>query len=196
MSRQLVINGVPDCIRQDGWWLACDSANAADDSDRDRVPRPAIFVKRHPWAFPVLVLLTLLADWLFWQQSLGNSLALFALALSSSILALKPGAVSRRETVTAFTFELVCNLPLVEQLHRLTERNLQAQRRQSEYLTHLGAHSHRQRSQTKPDRRSATLELRRQRVIGAALTLPEPFAANCAVVAFNIGVMLGARYPN
>lgn len=120
MSRQLVINGVPDCIQQDGWWLACDSTQSADDSGRDRVPRPATFVKRHPWAFPTLALLTLLADWLFWQQNLGISVVLFALALSSSILALKPEGVSRRETVAAFIFELLCNLPVVEQLQPMS----------------------------------------------------------------------------
>ncbi|AZV77718.1 DUF4173 domain-containing protein [Parasedimentitalea marina] len=120
MSRQLVINGVPDCIQQDGWWLASDSTNAVDGSSRDQIPRSASFVKRHPWAFPALALLTLLADWLFWQQNLGLSVVLFALALSSSILALKPGGASRRETVTAFVFELACNLPVVEQLQPMS----------------------------------------------------------------------------
>lgn len=120
MSRQLLINGVPDCIRQDGWWLACDSTNTADDRGRDQDPRSTTFIKRHPWAFPILVLLTLFADLLFWHQNLGISVVLFALALSSSILALKPGGASRRQTVTAFLFELICNLPVVEQLQPLS----------------------------------------------------------------------------
>ncbi|KAE9631767.1 hypothetical protein [Parasedimentitalea maritima] len=120
MSSQFVVNGVPDCIRQDGWWLTCDSRQAADESGRDRVPRSMTFIKRHPWAFPALALLTLLADWLFWQKNLGISVVLFALALSSAILALKPGGVSRRETLAALVFELICNLPVVEQLQPMS----------------------------------------------------------------------------
>lgn len=120
MSRQLEINGVPDCIRQDGWWLACDGTQTTDADSRGRVPKPTTFIKRHPWAFPTLVLLTLFADWLFWQQNLGISVVLFALALSSSILALKPGGVSRREAMVAFSFEMICNLPVVEQLQPMS----------------------------------------------------------------------------
>lgn len=120
MSSQIVFNGVPDCIRQDGWWLTCDSPQVADDSGLGRVPRSTTFIKQHPWAFPALALLNLLADWLFWQKNLGISVVLFALALSSAILALKPGGVSRRETAVALVFELICNLPVVEQLQPMS----------------------------------------------------------------------------
>ena len=120
MSRQLILDGVPDCIRRDGWWLASDSTSATEDAQPSGKSAQPAFLKRHPIAFPALVFLVLLADWLFWQRNLGVSVALFALAICSVILALKPGGASRRQTITTFVFELACNLPVMEQLQPLS----------------------------------------------------------------------------
>jgi len=120
MSRQLVINGIPESLRLDGWWLACNNTSSVENTESGSGSESAPSASRNPATFPVLVCLILLADWLFWQQSLGVSVVLFALALSSSILALKHGGASRREAVMAFVFELLCNLPVVEQLQPLS----------------------------------------------------------------------------
>ena len=55
--------------------------------------------------------------------------------------------------------------------HRYTSANLQDERRRPPCMAGKHSHSHRQRPQTKPDRRSASLESRRQGVIGTPLTL-------------------------
>lgn len=120
MSNQLVINGVPDSIRLDGWWLACSDVDTQGDTGGQEETPPTTSTIYHPVAIPVLLVLVLLADWLFWDHSPGMSVAVFALALSAGILAMKPGGATRREWMIALGFELVCNLPVLEQIQSLS----------------------------------------------------------------------------
>ncbi|WP_170416430.1 DUF4153 domain-containing protein [Ruegeria atlantica] len=120
MSGTLVINGVPDSIRHDGWWLACSHADAPGVSGTQEKIRPKKVGRRHSIAIIVLLLMVILADWLFWGHSLGISVALFALALSVAILAMKPSGATPREWVIALAFATTCNLPVVEQFQMLS----------------------------------------------------------------------------
>ena len=120
MSKQMVIHGVPDRIRLDGWWLgsaeiAPREGTPARNDTTSRVP-----TLRRPQAILVLGALVLLADWLFWGHAPGLSVALFALALSAGILLTRPGGTSRREWGIALGFEILCNLPVIEQLQALS----------------------------------------------------------------------------
>lgn len=120
MSRQLVINGLPDRIRLDGWWLACSDADARVDPGKQEETPQKTTILHQPLAIPLLLVLVLLADWLFWEHSPGISVALYALALSAAILAMKPGGATRRDWVIALGFEIICNLPVVEQFQPLS----------------------------------------------------------------------------
>ncbi len=122
MSGDLVIHGMPNSIRRDGWWLSSSkSENTADAGGDIALPECVTdFPKRRPGALGLLLFLVLLADWLFWEHDRGLSVALFAMALSVAILAMKPGGVRPRQWAMALGFEVLCNLPLIEVLHAMS----------------------------------------------------------------------------
>jgi hypothetical protein len=121
MARPLEIRGVPDRIRNDGWWLT----EAAGAGPAARPPlRKAAPVLPSPdglaRTFAALVLLTVLADVSFWRQTPGLSIAVFCLALSAVMLALKPEPPMRRHWVFGLAWALACNLPVIEQVQPLS----------------------------------------------------------------------------
>ncbi|NVO55772.1 DUF4173 domain-containing protein [Rhodobacteraceae bacterium B1Z28] len=120
MSGQLVINGVPDSIRHDGWWLACSDAQAGHSFEASGPSNPSRPDIRHRAVLPVLLLLVWLADWLFWDHGPGISIALFVLTLSACVLAVKPKGATRREWGIALGVQVICNLPIVEQVQALS----------------------------------------------------------------------------
>ncbi len=77
---QFIVRGVPASVLQDSWWL--DTPDRGTNRD-DGIPGPG---KRH--AFVALAFLVALADFLFLDQSLGLSLAVFALAVAAVVWAL------------------------------------------------------------------------------------------------------------
>ncbi len=78
MPNDWVIHGVPLAIAKDGWWLANPQPPAT----------PGIQTARRPWI--ALLLLIALADLLFYRQTLGLSLALFALAIFAATMTSRP----------------------------------------------------------------------------------------------------------
>ena len=50
-----------------------------------------------PWRIAVVAILTALADWLFFRQDVGVSLALFVFALGAAVLAANQPDASRRD---------------------------------------------------------------------------------------------------
>ena len=52
-----------------------------------------------PWQIAVVVILTALADWLFFRQVVGISLALFVLAVGIGVILTNRVEVSRREVL-------------------------------------------------------------------------------------------------
>ena len=120
MHRGLLVHGVPERIRLDAWWLGADADTGAGSvrGGSDHQSGQADWRKRQGLA--VLALLVLMADWLFWHHSPGISIALFALILSAAMLAFKPGGANRRAWAVVLGIELLCNLPLVEQLQTIS----------------------------------------------------------------------------
>lgn len=72
MTQPILILGLPRALARDGWWLDASPPNTAESAIdvHSRLPR---------WAG--LVVLVALSDWLFWHESPGLSLALFAVAI-------------------------------------------------------------------------------------------------------------------
>lgn len=118
MRKQLVINGVPDRIRLDGQWLFADGAETPTGPGGGDAEKPSAAPFRPSAPLLALFILILLADLLFWGHSRGISVAIFALALSVSVLAMQRRAP--REWAIGLGFALICNLPVVEQLQPLS----------------------------------------------------------------------------
>ncbi|WP_166415788.1 DUF4153 domain-containing protein [Cochlodiniinecator piscidefendens] len=81
MQNQFRVRGVPKSLAMDGWWLGCSEGIENTTTDNKTVPKRisrSSYSKR-----PILGVLTLVlgADFLFWQQSLGISLALYSIAI-------------------------------------------------------------------------------------------------------------------
>lgn len=114
MENSLVIRGVPARLQRDAWWFT----DAAEDAPIAPVKTDG--TRLAPTALGGAALLVILADVLFWDADPGISVALYALALSAMMLALKPGGVTRREAGVAMAFTLACNLPVIEQLQPLS----------------------------------------------------------------------------
>ncbi|MEJ6392837.1 DUF4173 domain-containing protein [Gymnodinialimonas sp. 2305UL16-5] len=111
MRGEWVVRGVPESIRNDGWWLSepvVGKARARNWRDAARQPLGAV------------ILLVAMADWLFWNDYNGISVAVFALALSVAIIAFKPGGATRREWAWAMAFAVACNLPMIEHAQTLS----------------------------------------------------------------------------
>lgn len=122
MNTQLVINGVPDSIRLDGWWLesTAEAEPVARDTGQKPIKRSKVSVFRNPQSVFLLLVLVSLADWLFWAHSPGLSVAIFAVALSASILAMKLGTTSPRAWAIAMGGQVIANMPVIEQLQLLS----------------------------------------------------------------------------
>lgn len=114
MGEQLVIRGVPARLARDGWWFS-DVEDAgpvrATDAETRHLP---------PKALGALAVLIILADGLFWNVDLGISVAFYALALTTCILALAPKGVTRQEGALALAITVLCNLPVIEQVQALS----------------------------------------------------------------------------
>lgn len=118
MGEQLVIRGLPTSLARDGWWFS-------DDADAGPAPAFATTDDAHtrrlpPMALATLALLILLADGLFWDADLGISIALYALALSACMIAMKPGGVTAKQAGAAIAFSVLSNLPVIEQVQFLS----------------------------------------------------------------------------
>ncbi len=120
MRRQLVIDGIPDSLRLDGWWLASDSADMTDGINDRGSTKPMVTFAEFPMPLIALLILVALADWLFWEHGAGVSIAVFALVLTVCLLWLRPGGTTRREWLIGTGFEVICNLPVVEQLQPIS----------------------------------------------------------------------------
>jgi len=76
--------GLPRALVLDGWWM---SADAQFDDPKDRVSGQSKFGQRARWRILLLLALLALADVLFFQQAVGISLVVFAIAVfAASVL--------------------------------------------------------------------------------------------------------------
>ncbi len=107
----LVIRGLPKSLAHDGWWLE-------DSVDRLVEPSPqsyksALEKTNLPWIM-TLGILVVLADFLFWEYSVGISLIVFSAALSSAALVSLRPVLSRTEWSTLAAAWCALALPIVE----------------------------------------------------------------------------------
>ncbi len=120
MRQELIIHGVPDSLKRDAWWLSMSETTSAQTTPRAQSDKSLFSSLGMGHKIPLLGVLVTLADWLFWHQPIGISLAVFAMILSAAIVALKTPRTNRRERVGAMGFALVCNLPLCIDLQFLS----------------------------------------------------------------------------
>ncbi|HIP23254.1 MAG TPA: hypothetical protein EYG79_06640, partial [Rhodobacteraceae bacterium] len=119
MNTQLVINGLPDKLRLDGWWLGCEATPKplhpgaqTPSSAGTNAPRKLILF--------LLLCLVALADWLFWHQKAGASVAIFSFLLSLAMVLARTQKTTRKEWAFVAGLALGVNLPLLEQLQPLS----------------------------------------------------------------------------
>lgn len=112
MAREWVIRGVPPGLMRDMWWLA---AAADGPSEPEAAPRPA-GARGARGRAGALMALVALADWLFFGQAIGLSLAVFAAAVLAAVMVLAPG----RDRLRPALLLLVAALPVVEHVQALS----------------------------------------------------------------------------
>ncbi len=121
MTGQVIIRGLPDSLRNDGWWLTDATTRDHDGAggQADDPPLSARFRGR-PDALIAVVLLIVVADASFWGRDVGLSLAVFSIALSVAMLTQRPGGTTRREWTLALVFTVVFNVPVIEHVNAIS----------------------------------------------------------------------------
>ena len=92
MATEWVIRGVPPGLARDMWWLAVATEGPAGPGSATR-PEWGAGARGRAGA---LVALVALADWLFFGQAIGLSLALFAAAVLGAVMLLQQGRARLR----------------------------------------------------------------------------------------------------
>lgn len=112
MAREWVIRGVPPGLMRDMWWLAASSDGPTGPVE---APWPSLAEGARGRAGALMALVAL-ADWLFFGQAVGLSLAVFAAAVLAADMVLAPG----RERLRPALLLLVAALPVVEHVQALS----------------------------------------------------------------------------
>lgn len=112
MATEWVIRGVPPGLARDMWWLAVATEGPAGPGSATR-PEWGAGARGRAGA---LVALVALADWLFFGQAIGLSLALFAAAVLGAVMLLQQGRARLRPALML----LVAVLPVVEHVQALS----------------------------------------------------------------------------
>ena len=105
MNTHLTIHGLPEKLRLDAWWLSGASAGVAP-------PRRYILL--------FVLCLVALADWLFWHQKAGASIAIFAILLSIAMVLARTKKTTLKEWALVLGLAIITNLPMLEQLQPLS----------------------------------------------------------------------------
>lgn len=106
------INGLPNSLRMDGWWLSGSFQDQA--TAPPKITGPTLSELSFPFTSLALLALILLADWLFWGYSIGLSLAVFAVALTCAALLIRSSVPDRRTGVLAMLIATASVLPVIE----------------------------------------------------------------------------------
>lgn len=108
-----IVRGLPDSIANDGWWLACDAKSAhapqhrTEDHSKSTTGLSGL-------AIILLLMLVLLADFLFWEHPIGLSLMLFSAALCCvAIYNIRPRFTAAKWARFGGLW-VTCALPVVE----------------------------------------------------------------------------------
>lgn len=119
MDSHLTLNGLPEKLRLDGWWLA-ENAGTTETAQSKRKRGLMAEQKPTPTALLLALLLIFLSDLLFWHHAAGLSLALFSSALSLSMMLSQSRRFSTRNWALAGGFTLMMNLPVLDYLQPLS----------------------------------------------------------------------------
>ncbi|WP_425099444.1 DUF4173 domain-containing protein [Tropicibacter sp. S64] len=111
----LTLRGVPRALARDGWWLM--SETTAEDGGAAGSPAKAMLERVPRRLVLVLLALVVLADFLFWQENAGLSLALFAFAVLAGFLAL---GQARRDWKLPVFLCFLGALPVIEHVQMLS----------------------------------------------------------------------------
>ena len=116
MQNHFTVRGIPQSLAADSWWL---------DSSDDTTRAPEVNKKseqRRSWAsyskLPILgvLILVLVADFLFWQQSLGLSVALYAIV----IFCVSTHKVSLKSRIGPLLLLVFGAMPVIEYIQLLS----------------------------------------------------------------------------
>ena len=111
-----VLRGIPRALLVDGWWLTMADEAAPQSPPKGPIGGTQRFTQLNT-RFGLLVLLVIFADFLFYSQWVGLSLALFGAVLAAVVLLLADGQDPRGGVVALIGFAL---LPVVEQVQLLS----------------------------------------------------------------------------
>ncbi len=118
MNTQLVIGGLPEKLRLESWWLASPIAPARKPPNK--ADGSTGLARNGLWPAGLVVCLVILADWQFWHQKAGASVAIFALLLSIAMVLARAKQTTRKEWGAVIGLSAGANLPMLEQLQPLS----------------------------------------------------------------------------
>ncbi|MEP2718511.1 DUF4173 domain-containing protein [Pseudophaeobacter sp.] len=113
-----IVRGVPASLKQDSWWLGCEGEPEASSAAPTKGQVWADLVRKGTGATLALVVLTALADWLFWSYAPGISAALFSWALYGAAVLLRSPDI--RQIKPALLCLLLSSLPVIEHSQALS----------------------------------------------------------------------------
>jgi hypothetical protein len=118
---------IPTRLANDGWWLCGDIPLSHANASQNQMTSISIAAFRMPVVLhsvprklAITAAATAFADWLFYDHTIGLSLALFLLALACISLLANPVRTSRREVLIAAMFAMAGLAPMVEELNILS----------------------------------------------------------------------------
>jgi len=121
MNTQLIINGLPEKLRLDAWWLSGETSPKPTNvgiptSDRGGTG----IVPPRRYVLILVLCLVAVADWLFWHQKAGASVAIFAILLSIAMVLARTKKTTYKEWALVLGLAIISNLPMLEQLQPLS----------------------------------------------------------------------------
>ncbi|MGB3315481.1 MAG: DUF4173 domain-containing protein [Albidovulum sp.] len=116
----LVLRGLPRSLQHDGWWLAAASDGEAPAPTGHPTRNEPTKTHRSQAAWGLLLVLVILADWLFWGYAAGLSLPIFAGSCLSVILTLAPHRFAPRALALLVGAFLMSALPVIETVQALS----------------------------------------------------------------------------
>lgn len=117
MRKNLIIDGLPQSIAMDAWWLASETTTSAQSRHPSTKTPDTNAPKWRSYSLGGLLFLVLLGDFLFWGYRTGFTLALFAVAIFG-VVAMQEGNKSGQ--LKPALLMLLTILPVIEHVQALS----------------------------------------------------------------------------